>query len=201
MAKIIPTNTRSKKDVVVVAAAALFREKGYPATSMRHIAESLSVEAPSLYNHIDSKKELLELICMRVADEFITNLKQVEATGLTPLEKIERIMRFHIRMMMRDHLSVHVAEHEWRHLEEPAYDRFKTLRNSYRKRVAGILEAGIAENQIAKVDPQVTILTIISAINGIDAWQHSAKNIDAETLEENILSILLNGLSASGSKN
>ena len=67
MAKIIPGKNGSKKDVITQKASALFRKKGFTATSMRDIAEAIGVEAPSLYNHIESKNAILKDICFRIA--------------------------------------------------------------------------------------------------------------------------------------
>ena len=35
----------SKKDFIVLRASAMFREKGFPATSMRDLAEAVGIEA------------------------------------------------------------------------------------------------------------------------------------------------------------
>ena len=67
MGKINPGRNGSKKDVITKKAALLFIEKGFSATSMRDIAEGVGIEAPSLYNHITGKNELLEEICSRIA--------------------------------------------------------------------------------------------------------------------------------------
>ena len=195
MAKIVPIQNGSKKEVVIQAAAGFFRQKGYNATSMREIADAVGVEAPSLYNHIDSKKEILHVICFRVADKFITNLKKEEAKEISVLKKIESLIRFHIMMMLEEYQDVYIAEHEWRHLTEPAFTDFQTLRKNYRTRLASLVKKGIEQNLISVVDPYVAVLTILSAIAGIDNWQQSSKKIDAKTLEENIVSILINGLS------
>ena len=37
----------------------LFAEKGYHGTALSEVASALGIRTPSLYNHIDSKQELL----------------------------------------------------------------------------------------------------------------------------------------------
>ena len=56
--------------MIIQKAALLFKSKGYTATSMRELADTVGVEAPSLYNHIGSKSELLQAICFKVGNEF-----------------------------------------------------------------------------------------------------------------------------------
>ena len=69
----------SKKELILRRAAAMFREKGFAATSMRDLAEMVGIEAASLYNHIRSKNEILEAICFDVANIFNTNIETTEA--------------------------------------------------------------------------------------------------------------------------
>jgi AcrR family transcriptional regulator len=194
MSKIIPGKNGTKKDVITRKASALFRKKGFTATSMRDIAEAIGVEAPSLYNHIESKSEILEYVCFRIGRLFINHLKEVEFNKQNNLSKIESILRFHISMMIEEYESVYIAEHEWRHLPEPFLNDFKNQRRNYRSRLAAILQKGIDAMEIDAVNPYVAVLTILSAISGIEGWQKSGKKIDARLLEENMIKILIGGL-------
>ena len=67
----------SKKQVIIGKAARLFREKGFAATSMRDLAEEVGVEAASLYNHIQSKAEILQDICFRTANLLTSHLEKI----------------------------------------------------------------------------------------------------------------------------
>ena len=75
----------SKKNLILKKAAAMFREKGFSATSMRDLAETIGIEAASLYNHIRSKNEILEAICFEVANRFNTHLETIEAGWISDL--------------------------------------------------------------------------------------------------------------------
>jgi hypothetical protein len=108
--------------------------------------------------------------------------------------KLELIIRFHIHMMLRQYESVYISDHEWKHLPEPYLSNFKNQRKSYRTRMANMIGHGIANKELKKIDPYVAVLTILSAIGGIESWQQSKKSIDARSLEENIVTILLGGL-------
>jgi TetR/AcrR family transcriptional regulator, cholesterol catabolism regulator len=194
MAKIIPADNGSRKDVITQKATILFRRKGFPATSMREIAEAIGVEAPSLYNHISSKSDILKDICLRVARLYVGNLKNVELKRDSCLIKIETIIRFHIKMLIEEHEIVYIADHEWRHLPEPIISDFKAQRRNYRSRLASIIEEGISKGEIRDVHPMITVHTILSAINGVENWQRSGKKIDPGLMEENMVLILLQGL-------
>lgn len=194
MAKIHSKKNTTKKDIIIEKAAKLFREKGFGAASMRDIAETVGVEAASLYNHIQSKSEILQAICFRVANDFIMHLENVERNAELTLRKMETIIRFHIRMMLEQYEYVYISDHEWRHLPEPYLSNFLNQRRSYRRRLSDILEEGILKNEIKSIDPYVAVLTILSAISGIESWQRSRKSTSAETLEANMVKYLVEGL-------
>lgn len=54
-----PASRSRTRDRILDAALALFAEKGYEATSMREIAEQLSITKPALYYHFDSKEDIV----------------------------------------------------------------------------------------------------------------------------------------------
>src|SRR3982750_3806788 len=100
MAKIKRNRNGTRKDVIIAKAAKLFREKGFSATSMRDLAEHVGVEAASLYNHISSKAEILQEVCFKVANKFMSHIDKVDASELPAIKKIEAVLRFHIQQML-----------------------------------------------------------------------------------------------------
>jgi AcrR family transcriptional regulator len=194
MAKIQSKKNSTKKEVIIEKASKLFREKGFGAASMRDLAEHVGVEAASLYNHIQSKAEILQAICFRVANEFMTNLEAVEVSHQTTLKKMESIIRVHIRMMLDQYEFVYIADHEWRHLSEPYLSNFLNQRRGYRKRLGDLIEEGISRGEMKPIEPYTAVLVILSAISGIDSWQRSRKSTSAEALEANMVKFLIEGL-------
>src|ERR1700742_5123351 len=158
---------------------------------MRDLAEPVGVEAASLYNHIRSKAEILQAICFRVANEFMSHLEMVESSDEPALRKMEIIVRFHIRMMLEQFEFVYISDHEWRHLTEPYLSNFLNQRRNYRKRLGDIIEEGIAKGEMKNIEPYTAVLVILSAISGIDSWQRSRKNTSAEALETNMVKYLI----------
>jgi AcrR family transcriptional regulator len=194
MAKIQSKKNSTKKEVIIEKASRLFREKGFGAASMRDLAEHVGVEAASLYNHIQSKSEILQTICFKVANEFLTNLDAVESSPQSTLKKMEAVIRLHIRLMLDQYEFVYISDHEWRHLPEPYLSNFLNQRRNYRKRLGDIIEEGIAKGEIKPIDPYTAVLVILSAISGIDSWQRSRKSTSAEALEANMVKYLIEGL-------
>jgi AcrR family transcriptional regulator len=194
MSKILTGKNTTQKDVIAKKAAVLFRVKWYKATSMRELADAVGVEAPSLYNHIGSKSELLQVICFKVANNFTAHLSGVENAAGNIVGKIEAILRFHIKMMLDNFDEVFVANHEWKYLEASSLDNFLNQRHNYEKRLVALIEKGITKKELRKHNPYVIVLTILSAVRGLEFWQRHKRNIDPQALEDTMVSHLLNGI-------
>jgi AcrR family transcriptional regulator len=198
MARIRSKKNGSRKDVITLAAARLFREKGFSATGMRDLAVEVGVEAASLYNHISSKSELLQEICFRIANTFTTHLNDVELNDkLDSLQKIEEVIRFHIRMWVERIDEVLVTNNESKYLEEPYLTTFLNERRIYVRRLETIIETGIKKGLIRKIQAYAVVLTLMSAVRGIEFWHRTKKNISAEELEASMVTNLIGGLQKS----
>ena len=194
MAKIKASSTGTKKDVIIRKAAALFRKKGFNASSMRELADSIGVEAPSLYNHIGSKSELLHEICIKIGNSFTDHLQMVETSDLPVIEKLETLIRFHIHMMLESFDEVFVSNHEFKFLPEPMLASFVMTRKQYESRMVELVKTGIRKKEIRNIHPHVAVLTILSAVRGLEFWQRHKKELDIQSLENSLVDQLLNGL-------
>lgn len=194
MAKIKNNRSSTRKEVIITEAARLFREKGFSATSMRDLAEHVGVEAASLYNHISSKAEILQEICFKVANLFMNHIEEVDASPQTAIQKIEAILRFHIRQMIDHYEEVYVSDREWKHLTEPYMQNMQSQRRSYRQRIALIIEEGIRRGEIKPIDAPTAVLIMLHAVSGIESWHRSTKKIEGNVLEDNMVMILVEGL-------
>lgn len=183
-----------RKEVILEKAAQLFRKNGFNATSMRDLAENVGVEAASLYNHINSKAELLQEICFKIANEFTEHMDDVMASDQTAINKIEAILRFHIRQMIHNFEEVYVSDREWKHLTDPYLSNFKNQRRTHRQRIASIIEEGIKKEEIKKIDAPTAVLILLHAVSGIESWHRSRQKISGELLEQNMILILIEGL-------
>ena len=194
MSKIRTRQGDSKKDTIIRKAASLFSRKGFASSSMRELAELVGVEAPSLYNHIGSKSELLQAICYKVANDFTEHLTEVKKSPVGSSEKIENIIRFHIHMMLHSYDEVYVANHEWKQLPDPYLSNFLHQRKLYENTLAAIIEEGIRKKEFRKLNPHIAILTILSAVRGIEFWFRHRRNIPEKDLADTLVNHLMNGL-------
>lgn len=189
----------SKRALILREAAGLFRERGFGGTSMRELAGRVGVEAASMYNHIRSKDELLETLCMQVAEAYLTRLREVEQHDGSALAKIRLLLRHHIHLMVADAAAVSVANNEWKHLPSDALARFKEARRTYERGFAALIEAGIGAGELRPVNVSVALFTLLSAVRWVELWYRPERPITPAELEETISTLLLNGLQEAAS--
>lgn len=190
----LTTRKTNKRQLILEEAAKLFKQKGFGGTSMRDLAGEVGIEAASMYNHIKSKDEILELICFRVSGTYISQLAEIEATDASYVEKIKALISLHIRLMIEDGAAVSVANHDWKYLREPALTEFKDARKQYEKGFAALIERGIAAGEFQPVNVSVALFTILSAVRWVELWYRPGRELSAEELEANIITMLLTGL-------
>ncbi|TAE52680.1 MAG: TetR/AcrR family transcriptional regulator [Bacteroidetes bacterium] len=191
MARILSGN---RKQFIIEEAGQLFREKGYTAASMRDLAERVGVEAASLYNHIKSKDELLREICFRVAHEYVSHLSQTEQMEATYAEKVRALLRMHIAIITHDISAVSVANNEWKHLPEPYLSEFTHIRRDYERRFAALIQKGIEAGEFRPVNPKIALFTLLAAVRWVEIWYKPGREISPQTLERDIETILIHGL-------
>lgn len=185
---------KSRKAQIEEKATALFREKGYAATSMRDLAQVLGIEAASLYSHIKSKEEILQKICFRMADEFFGAWQEVEKGTATNADKIKKAARVHVRVITNDTDASAVFFNEWRHLSEPSLSEFLTLRDDYEGRFISIIEEGIAQGEFQQVDSKFMMLAILSSLNWTHNWYKPKGNLSPNEVADKLSNLILNGL-------
>ena len=183
-----------KRELILAEAAKLFKDRGYSGTSMRDLAGQVGMEAASMYNHIKSKDELLDTICFRISDTYISQLAAIEATPSSYGDKIRALVRLHIGLMMEDSAAVSVANYDWKYLPEPRLTEFKEARKSYERGFAALIEQGIAAGEFRPVNVSVALFTVLSAVRWVELWYRPGRGISAEELENDIITVLLGGL-------
>lgn len=190
----------TKKEFILKKASTLFREKGFAASSMRDLADDVGLEAASLYNHIQSKSEILQEIIFKSANECSIQLEAINKSKISSVDKVESIIRFHTQMMIYNFDHYFVMTHEWMHLSEPYLTTFITQRKNYVQQFEEIVNKGIQKKEIKPILPYVFVLNILSAVSGLEFWHRSKQKTTPKQLEDNMVLHLITGLKLSSKK-
>jgi AcrR family transcriptional regulator len=91
------TNPRpdlSASEQILDAAAHLFVERGYAATSTRAIAEEVGIRQASLYYHFPSKEQMLEVLLMRTVEPSIHAATYLSTAAAEPAVRLHALIEF-----------------------------------------------------------------------------------------------------------
>lgn len=183
-----------RKEQILNTAALLFKEKGYAATSMRDIATRLNIEAASLYHHIKSKEEILEIICFGMADKFLAAIAEVNDIYFNAAEKLRMAIKNHVHIITANQDQSAVFLNEWRSLSNSALADFKELRNHYENGFKHIIDSGINEDVFSAIDQKFAVLSILSSVNWINDWYNPSGKMQADEIANRLSDFIMGGL-------
>jgi AcrR family transcriptional regulator len=184
----------SRLNELIEKATKLFAEKGFVASSMRDLAHEMGIEAASLYSHVHSKEEMLEIICFKKADQFLAALDEVNDIYFNAEEKLRMAIKQHVSIICKNPNASKVFIDEWRHLEEPHKLKFIEKRNLYELGILEILKTGEQENLFKEVDLKFATLTILSTVNWINQWYNPQGKMKPEEIANELSNFILTGL-------
>ena len=175
------------------AASALFRARGYPATSVRDIARALDLQGPSLYAHVASKEDVLWSIALRAADRFAEVQRLAEAPG-PPAGRLRDLIAAHVRVVTADQAQAAVFLQEWRFLGPERRAEISHRRDAYELAVRDLIAEGVVAGAFRPVDPVVAAAALLSALNGVASWYRPAGRLAPDELAEELVDLLSAGL-------
>ena len=169
-----PSKADERYNQIYESAARLFYEKGYASTSLQDLANAVGLQKGSLYHYIDSKEDLLFGITEYAHSFFVELLNGVEELELTPLEKIERMVRLHVEFAA-EHFHVTAAFYNDRSaLSKERQLRVVDTRDAYENKLRCLIKDGQDAGQIAKdLDPKIAAFGLLGMVNWINQWYKS----------------------------
>lgn len=184
----------SRKQQIEETATALFKRRGFAATSMRDLANELGIEAASIYSHIKSKEEILQRICFRMAQEFFEIIDKTEADKNSATQRLQRAVYWHVQVITKNTEASAVFLNEWRHLSEPFHTDFLAMRDRYEAYFTDIIRDGVRNGEFTVPDEKFAVLTILSSLNWLHTWYKPEGKMNPEEIATNLAIMLLNGL-------
>ncbi|WP_201982064.1 TetR/AcrR family transcriptional regulator [Hymenobacter rubidus] len=190
-----PSPSRSRKAQIDRTATALFRARGFAATSMRELATELGLEAGSLYSHIKSKEEILHRVCFGLAEAFFAGFSAATAdTGAPVAAQLRQAIEAHVRVLTQDSAASAVFLHEWRHLSEPARTEFLALRDRYEGAFRALIERGLTTGELHAPDAAFAALTLLASLNWLPSWYRPVGKLTPDEIAHRLAEQLLGGL-------
>ena len=182
-----------RKQEIIEKAEILFKEKGYSAVTMRDIATVMGMKAASLYNHIKSKQEILSEIILSLAEKFTTGMERIVSSDKTTIEKLQEIISLHVEITINHPNGMASLNSDWMHLEEKL-DYYLELRDGYEENFRQLIITGIQNKDIAVVNPEVVVFSILSTLRSLYLWIPKKDDVNIKDLDADLSKVLLEGV-------
>lgn len=179
----------ASRSQILQAAARLFRDQGYAATTLRQIAEAADMQAGSIYYHFASKDDLLHEILdtglRRIFDAVRTAIAQMPP-GASHRRRIERAIDAHLVTLLKESEFTSANIRVYGQLPEEAKCRHRRLRQDYARFWDELFSEAQAAGEI-RDDLQIRPLRmfVLGALNWTVEWfdnrRHSVRELANRT--------------------
>lgn len=164
-----PPRQDNRREHLLDAAAKLFSERGFHATSMRDIAKAVGMLSGSIYYHFESKDEMLLAVYEEGVRRVATAVEQAVAGASEPWARLEAACAAHLRGLIayRDYARVMIQTAPDQ--AGSAGGRVRELRRNYEARFRQLIDGLTLPPGI---DPRYVRLLLFGALNWSQVWYH-----------------------------
>jgi len=186
---------RLTQQAIVAAAAELFARKGFGATSLDDIADTLGVTKGAFYYHVKNKEEILRLIYLTVLTVSEEPLRRIVESDLPPLEKLRLAVEHHTAVAADRSPAMMVFYREQSYLTGPFAKEILLRMKAYEQH----LEQIILEGQAAGVfkpdlDPKIVIFGLLGMCNWLSQWYKPSGRYTHQQIAEMFVEMVGYGL-------
>lgn len=198
-AKGSPRQAGPTSELVLDAAAALFREKGFSETTTRAIAARLNIHQASLYYHISTKEDLLYRINRLTLGTVEQRVRRAIENHDNVRDRLSALIHAHLQGLFENPNRALAAISEYRSLSRAHHRELTELRGNYSdmldKELALAVKAGIVRKDIPV---PVLRLALLNYLNWTPRWFHLSGPLPLETLAGIYDRVFFEGIAAPG---
>jgi len=177
----------------------LFVEKGFSATSIQDIVDTIGVTKGSFYYHFKSKEALLMDIHSHYIDDLLRRQKTILNTEKSYKDKLLAIVELVIGDIEEQGAIGRVYFREIRHLKEENAAVIREKRAAFRDNLEMLLAQGIEANEFRKeLQPKIITFAILGITNWSYQWFNPEGSVSVKELSAMYGDFILNGIHPSG---
>jgi AcrR family transcriptional regulator len=184
------SNGKESRDEILRAAAGLFMEFGYAATSVDAVAERLGATKGRIYHHYRSKADLffdVQVTAMKRLNEEIEPLARGSGNAV---ERIAAMALRHTQILLTDMPMQKVAVQGLeRHLlgASASTKRLRAvveMRDDYEKMFREVIDEGVREGLFVDLPARLAVKPFLGALNWATVWFSPRRLQGAEAVDE-----------------
>jgi AcrR family transcriptional regulator len=185
-----------QRELILSAAARLFMEKGYHATSVREIGDEVGVSQSSLYYHAKSKPQILADLNKRFMERLISEFEGIAARDETPADKVRMVIEQLLTIIAEHQAEVTVVLHERRSLDPRQARGIQRQRDRVDEVIDSILADGVRKGAFRDLDIRLTRLALTGMCNWAYEWYSPRGSFQPKQIAAHFADLLLRGIQA-----
>ena len=188
---------RERHAEILKAAARIFHERGYTATSVQDVADAVGILKGSIYYYIDTKEDLLAEVVEKVHERALEQLELSKSVNGNVFERLRAFIEAYAVFNMRNTVEIGVFLHEFRHLRPERRKEIIADRDALEEYVRGLVREGQASRIFhPDLDPKLTALGILGMLNWTYEWYRPNGPDRPEKIARQWSDLLLRGIAA-----
>lgn len=175
-------------------AAKSFVAHGYEATSLRQVAAAVGIKVGSLYNHINSKEDLLLSVMGGTMDDLLVIMADALDGHTDPLDRLITFVATHIRFHAERAQEVFIGNSELRSLQPDARTALTEKRRGYREELEGLIIAATEAGDAEVLNPRLQAFTVVAIGTHVSTWYRPDGDFTLEEIIDTYSKIIVRGL-------
>jgi TetR/AcrR family transcriptional regulator, cholesterol catabolism regulator len=165
----------------------LIKERGFDAVSVNEVAQQAAMSIGGLYRHIDTKSDLLEMVCDEINDNLIEHMIAATDTARGVEDKLKAAICTYWKRHWDAAASILVAYREYQSLGEEAKQRYTAEERKIAELFGDLIRAGVAIDVFRKVDDRLLAHEIImlAHMRALKGWVFEGRRRE-EVLTEHL---------------
>jgi AcrR family transcriptional regulator len=184
-----------QRDVILRAAARLFRDRGFAETGMRDIAAAADISAANLYHYFNGKDELLFYCQDRALDRMLDAVAAARRTNAPVAERLRIIFVAHIRTLL-DEVEGATAHLQTESLPPALRTALVRKRDRYEQALRRVIADGVRSGELVDFDPAIVARAMLGAMNWTVTWYRPEGADSPEVVGDVIARFLVRGIAA-----
>ncbi|MGC4367690.1 TetR/AcrR family transcriptional regulator [Hydrogenophaga sp. R2] len=191
----------NRRQLLLRAAAGLFRQQGFAGTSTRDIAAAAGMQPGSPFYHFENKEALLAAVMTEGMERATRHQAAAMQAAADAALQAGRVLgaRDCLQVLVRSHFDVllgpesdfiPVMLYEWRSISAPQREAVNRLRSGYEAAWVPVLQALHAQGAL-QGDPSLARLMIFGALNWAVQWYDPTRRATLDDLTHAALQLFL----------
>ncbi|MDD2176053.1 TetR/AcrR family transcriptional regulator [Acidovorax sp. D2M1] len=183
----------AKRNAVLQAAAQLFNERGFHATSLDDIAARLNVTKPTLYYYVKNKDEILLQCVSKGLEMMLEGIDASRAAGGKAIDQLMTCMQVYARIVTQDFgmCLIRVGDEQ---LPPESRKELRRLKSAIDQEFRRLVAEGVAEGSLQPCDPKMTAFVIAGALSWIGRWYQPGGEYTPEQVAQQCIATLCDGV-------